>query len=583
MMRPKAQKMLRSLGILGACGCLTTVAFAQDPPTFRLDTATITEGQTSAQVGLYISGGAANTAAFNITIDVTNGAGKLNGNIAGTKDPALASYTFVENTIGNQYRAVLYAPNGSTFFNTTSEVKVATLTIPISPTATAGDIDLVIANKFDSDGVTGLTGLGDSAGNSIHGASEIPAANGNRQITKVDGRVTIQAATPGTTIPFCGENTIPNGWQFAQVLPIGDADHLTNAQNVNEGHQITLNTKNAFGFVQTIDSDATIIPSPGNGQILYSTWTVGSNQSAAFNDMTIRLRAGARDASFTQTHTYQEGSPANTAPTTVPLSTDAGPRNLELVYYCPESITNNVPTAASNGIILAFDLLQFGDSGTNGAVGARYDLKSVTYSPLDPGTFTGSQDILDLNFASDTHGFTPIDFKPDGSVPGISASDLTTGNGGLSIQPLDSPVADSGQPAGLNFSFGIWQKTFDQASGEPWEVAADKIYRVMFTLNSNSPVSNATHTARMRFTVGDNDFVGDATVTASQDQTFDPRGGKTYTAYLKFPNSTAGLPVTVAFDTYWVDPNTRGRVTLTNLHVTSFNNVGATAFGSDCN
>ncbi|MCC6547667.1 hypothetical protein IT570_10920 [Candidatus Sumerlaeota bacterium] len=560
---------------------------AAQAPTFRLDTATITQGQTSAQVGLYISGGVANTAAFNVTIDVTSGADKLNGNITGVKDPALTNFTYVQNSIGGtQYRAVLYAPNSSTTFNTTNEVKVATLTIPVSSTATPGTIGLTIANKFDSDAVTGLTGLGDSAGNSIHGPNEIPSSNGARQINATNGGVTVNAINPGTTIEFCSSNSIPNGWEFAQVLPIGDPDHLGSSQMAGMGHHLTLLAKNAFGFVQTIDSDATVIPSPGDGQILRSTFAVASNQSSAFNNVPIRLRAGARDASFTQTHTFQEGNSGNTAPITVPLSTDAGPRNLELVYYCPDTLTNNIPTASSNGIILAFDLLQFGDVGTSGAVGARYDLKSINYTALNPNTLTNEDEILSLNFVGNAHNFTPIDFKPDNSaITGIFPSNLGT-TGGLTINNATAPVGDLAQPSGLKFSFGIWEKTFNQASGEPWEVAADKLYKVTFTLASNAPGGTPSHTARLRFTVGDNDFVGDASVNALQDQTFDPRGsGKTYTAFVKFPNALAGLPVKLSYDVFWVNPgvtNTGITLTLTELHVFSYDNANAPLTGPDC-
>jgi len=580
-MRANATNIVRLLGMVGVAGCLSSMASAQTP-TFRLEDKTVQPGQT-AELGLFVSGGVANTAALNVTINVTEGADKLGGNITGVKSAALAAYTFAENRpTATQYRAVIYAPSsGVTPFNSTSEIQVATISVPVAANATDGMIHLDIQNAFDADGVTGLTGLSDASGVSIHG-SETPGASAARGINVDNSMVMVEAVT-GTTIDFCPLNVLPAEWEFAQVIPFQTPVRLSSASVPGQGFSVTLQAKDTFGFLQTKDTDATVIPSPGDGQLLHVLWTIGSNSASAYNLPTFRLRASARDASFTQEHIFQEGSAANNAPVVMPVTGDGAPRNFESVFYCPASLTNNNPNVTSNGIILAYDILQFGAAGTNGSTGSRLDLKKIVYSSIDPAGLGAGTSVLNLDFsAGDSHSFTPIDFKPDGSVPGISASNLST-TGGLNIEPIDAPVPDASQASGLNFSFGIWEKLFDTASGEPWEVAADTLYKVQFTVGSNAPALNPSHTARLRFTVGDNDFTGTAIVNAIQDTSFDPRGsGTTYTGFLRFPPTTVGLPVKVSYDVYWVAANTRGTITLKSLTVTAHENMSAPQLGSAC-
>jgi hypothetical protein len=582
-MRANATNIVRLLGMVGVAGCLSSMASAQTP-TFRLEDKMVQPGQT-AELGLFVSGGVANTAALNVTINVTEGADKLGGNITGVKSAALAAYTFAENRpTATQYRAVIYAPSsGVTPFSSTSEIQVATISVPVAANATDGMIHLDIQNAFDADGVTGLTGLSDASGVSIHG-TETPGPSAARGITVDNSMVMVEAVT-GTTIDFCPLNVLPAEWEFAQVIPFTTPVRLSSASVPGQGFSVTLQAKDTFGFLQTKDTDATVIPSPGDGQLLHVLWTIGSNSASAYDLPTFRLRASARDASFTQEHIFQEGSAANNAPVVMPVTGDGAPRNFESVFYCPASLTNNNPNVTSNGIILAYDILQFGAAGTNGNTGSRLDLKKIVYSSIDPAGLGAGTSLINLDFsAGDSHNFTPIDFKPSGSVPGIFPSDLTSASG-LSIAPTTAPVipTTTGAASGVDFSFGIWEKLFDDASGEPWEVAADTLYKVQFTLGSTAPVGNPSHTARLRFTVGDNDFTGTAVINPIQDQSFDPRGsGTTYTGYLKFPPTTVGLPVKVSYDVYWVAANTRGTITLKSLTVTALENMSAAQLGSAC-
>ncbi|MEO8377275.1 MAG: hypothetical protein ABI579_06365, partial [Candidatus Sumerlaeota bacterium] len=74
-----------------------------------------------------------------------------------------------------------------------------------------------------------------------------------------------------------------------------------------------------------------------------------------------------------------------------------------------------------------------------------------------------------------------------------------------------------------------------------------------------------------------------ATITPTQDQTFDSRGGgTTYTAYVKFPDATAGLPVTIAFDVFKVNATSTGTMILRNLAVTSYTSWSVDPFGATC-
>ena len=579
-------------------GLATDPGFVDKTPTFHLADAAGWPGGTAA-VRLYVYNGVSDTRALNFTVRVTQGETLINGSLSGSSE--LPGYEENSPKQG-EYRAIIDPlTNFSTEGETLPAKPLATIFVPIKSDATAGtQIKLKLLTEFDEFGVVGLTGMSDSSGLSVHGSSEVasPAPGDPRAIVGNTATITVLGST---TIDFCPLNVLPAEWEFAQVIPFNTPVRLTPSSVPGQGFSVTLQAANTFGFLQTKDTDATIIPSPGNGKVLHVLWTIGSNQASAYNLPTFRLRASARDASFTQEHIFQEATHENKPPVIMPVNTDLGPRNFESVYYCPASLTNNYPTVASNGIILAFDVLQFGDN-TNGAENSRLDLKKIVYSAFDPDGLGAKTNVLDLDFSDgDSHNFTPLNFHTTTTpadtcqYDGILPSELRDDLGGLSIEPSDPPNGISpcpNSPSKLNFSMGIWEKTFNQASGEHWEVAADTLYKVEFTLASDAPALNPSHTARLRFTVGEQgsianeyatEFTSTAIVNAIQDTSFDPRGGgKLYTAFVKFPPTTVGLPVKVSYDVYWANETTGGKITLKDLKVWAYNLTSAAQFGSAC-
>lgn len=560
-MRRLTRKYPGVMGMAAVVGCLSSFAMAQ--PTFTLESATVRPGET-AQLGLFVSGGDASTSALNFTIDITQGQSSLGGNVTGAKDSAgdLAGFTYADNRpTSSQYRGVLYAPSSAVNpFSTSSSKRVATISVPVSAAAPDGTIELQLNNHFDADGVTGLIGLSNSAGVSIHG-SETPESNALRGISVVNGTVTIQAF--GQTIDFRPNSTIPDAWQFAQIIPSPDVSlRLTGANVQSSGFVVTLLAKDTFGFLQTKDTDATVIQSPGDGQILRHTWRISSNGAQGFDFPVIRLRASARDSSFTQEHIYQEPFSNNPAPVVVPTS--GNPKVFDAVYFCPTTLTNDIPTAQSNGIILAMDVMQF-DAALNGTAGTTAVAEVVQISGVNPAGLTNNGNVVNLSFANNAQGFTPIDFKP---VPpnGLLVSDVTLSANGLTITPSGPPTPNPTVTTGINFSFGIWQKTLDQ-----WLVASNTWYKVTFEMDSSATAGQLSHVIRMRFTVGGNDFTGTAVLNGLQDPNIDPKvTPKTYTAWLSFPPETVGLPVTVAYDVYKVDNVSAGTITLRNLSVDAY-------------
>jgi hypothetical protein len=403
-----------------------------------------------ARVPLDVSNGVGDTKAINFTIKILEGENLVDGLLKGSSELD----GFEENSPSQtEYRAIIDPPSST--FSTLSSRRIATIEVPIKANPSGNTIMLEVVTKFDQDGIVGLTGMSDLNGNSVHGPDETPAPNGPRAILGNSATITL----PDQSVGFCDSSLSPD-WEFSRVLPVTPTVTPTptpclEGAPTQQGYGVTLKAKNTFGFLQTKDTDATVIPSPGDGKILHVLWTIGSNSALAYDLPTFRLRTSARDASFTQEHIFQEGSAANNAPIVMPVTGDGAPRNFESVYYCPTSLTNDLPNVSSNGIILAFDVLQF-EEGTNGVPESRLYLMNVVYSTIDPTPLGNGTLVLDLDFsAGEQHDFTPIEFNPSTAPPptpipdpvhhceykGILPSKLTvTGSpeesGGLNIELL---------------------------------------------------------------------------------------------------------------------------------------------------
>lgn len=355
-------------------------------------------------------------------------------------------------------------------------------------------------------------------------------------------------------------------WEFAQIIPDPDTSvRLTTNSQAGSGQRVTLQARDTFGYLAIKDSTTTVLASPGTGRLLRGRWTVNSDGATGFFAPTFRLRTHAHDCTFTQEGIYQQISPIPINPIWITPPSGNFARTYDTLYFCNAALTNNNPDVASNGIILAFDVLQFG-SALNGIPGTSLTLRRVEVDSIDPTILTGEKQVLDLSFNSSRQGFTPVNYVgTSGIIPATTNSSLF---GGLSVQADSPPITDPSQPTGIRFCMGSWGRDFTTTE---WPLNLNKVYKVDFTLASTSPIGTPSNPVRIRAAAGQVDFVGTAIVNAVFDQTFDPRGnGRTYTAFIEFPGQVTGAPVSLFFDVFRPTNSSGGIITLKRVVVTEF-------------
>lgn len=551
-MHPKAVRSRIALGALLLAGGFSSSAFAQSP-TFILESTSAAPGQT-AQVKVYLQDGPTDTSAINFTVSVPSGqADLLSGNMTGAVAAGWTGYASDQNAPSKtEYRAVVYPASGSSpsAVNTTGKTHVWTINVPIASGAANGSqLNVNVRNTFDTDGITGLVGISNAAGQSIHG-TETPGPNNVRGIGAQNAVVSISTFGDTTVFPvdsgFEGFQGFP---PFVKLYPtrevIVDPGTIIPGETgvrvditgqAGQGINITSNSINYFGFFQTAGNTQV---SPGENQVLVTKYVVGSTAPASDprQTPTIRLRANADN--YAQVSIFQEAAadPALVGDVVVP--TAGNDRTLVNLVHAPASASNGT----RDGFLLAFDVLAFG----TGAAGNVLTIKSLEVSAVNPANLGAGTTVYSHNFAtSGDDGFTGT--ANSGSINPVMASTLSTA-GGLTITPADPDPSDAN-----GFSFGRFEKTTN------WTVAANKIYRVQFNLASTATTPVQSNTARLRVNVGARadlglfDYVNTAVVESGGpgvDQAELPTaGGRDYVTYLRIPNELAGKQVLLAFDGY---------------------------------
>ncbi len=588
-MRAMAFRLTKALAAIAFVGGLAAGAQAQSPA-FRLESVQGSPGET-AQVRLFLSGGVNNTAAINFTITVpAEDVAFLSGNITGDKSAALVGFTYEENSptvaSGREYRAVLYPNTGSSAtFDSTAEVEVARISVPISasadPTASNPAINLVIKNQFDTDGITGLVGISNAAGVSIVSGAETPSAGGTRSIAKTDGAVTVVIF--GGTDNFKDAAGIFPGWEARQVLPfvlktggvpqllLPTVDPLFAAGDVNlnitqnaSGVAVTtdeLTNPTNFGFV--VSDPNSRKDSPGVDALGVAKWFVSTNVSNPNDNGKIRLRANTD--SFAQADIFQEAraNVAEQGESTVPVSAD-GIVGLTQVFNAPASASNGL-FADRDGFEFAFDVqtdnvpdffVKLGSQGQSYTID-RFELTSVSKASL-----TNEATIYSATFAGgDAAGFT--------AGPNIIVGNPINANSTDGLALVPGPHAN---PSDV-FGFRWWERNISE-----WTVATGKLYRVDFVVASSAVNPVESIVARARFDVseivGVPDYVKEVVIESAgfgADGTELPSPtGSTYTTYLVIPDILAGRTVSVFFDAYKTLPSSNGGVTFKSIIVRSY-------------
>ncbi|CAN5370667.1 hypothetical protein BH09SUM1_BH09SUM1_01920 [soil metagenome] len=565
-------------GLMLLAGSLAGAANAQS---FRLESVTAAPGDT-AHVKVFVTA-AEPIAALNFTVSVSGAdfAG-INGSITGAKSSngAISSFTYVDNSLNlgseKQYRGVLYSTTANATFNASTEVQIATINVPISASLTDGGlIHLTLLNSFDTDGVTGLLGISNAAGQSlVVGADPATSRPG-----KTDGLVTLDEINQN--VDFTGGSTLVAGWHYTQILPTffqmlptadphsPSAEALPGTVSPTGGLNVTINALNSFGFLET-DVNASpspiILPQHPDSIMVYS-YTLASTGAAGHDYPTVRARSNAADFSFAQDAIYQETQPASPAPVVVP-TVGSGAKVLSGAIYVPATVLNG---SGTNGLTTSLDFLTF----ASGAVGTVASVSNFKANSVAISALTGETEVYNHDFSTgNTDGFVVTNSVLN--TPGGPYTTTSNSTAGLSLAPDSAGFlaytapGDSAPTPGIYYlCFGWWEKVISS-----WTVATDKIYRVDFRLASTATDIHNTPNARFRFTAGLFDFVQEVVVESnSSDLSLYPDAdGTDYTAFVIIPNELAGSQVQVDFDMF-VDgsPTQQGAVVLKSFHVRSYN------------
>ncbi len=551
-------------GIIAGAVALASVLLpntaAADGPTFSIESTTGAPGE-NVPVNVFLSEGPADTAAYNFTVVFSNSGQLASSNITGQMAPGLGTgFTYLDNSLttseGLEYRAVLYSSGPSVHFNSAGQVHIATINVPLSPDAQPGQvIGLEFRNEFDTDGRTGLVGVSNAAGSSIVPGGVAPAdARPNAE----GGTVTVEDSE--IEYDFRPGPDLLDDWEFAQIIPnpvSGDlTEGLTGQQAAGTGFNITQDANNTFGFMQTRDEAASLVPSAGPGNIMYHTWVFASDAERPRDVPAIRLRNIKGDQPWAQTHEYQQPSSAIELVPTEAM----GDVEMTAVSWVPPARTGGDP--ARDGFILAFDILSFGVTGVPDTVVTVKEVK-VSYKSED--SLANEQLVYQHDYSTgDTDGFDPPN---EAGIPGAILPVTAISDVGLGVISSGPPGAlDTNTNQLEEFAFGWWERIVDE-----WIIEAGKIYRIDYSLGSTAPTINEHITARLRLTAGENDFIAVTVVDAgSEDISIPSEGSRQLRAYVNFPDVLAGEPVKISFDGLQTNPAASGGIYFEELTVRSF-------------
>lgn len=587
-MNPKAVRFTKVFGALALAAGLSSSALAQDPVvapganlTFAISSTEAAPGETVNLV-VSVSGGVAQTSALNFTVEVLDGGSLVDGSITGTG--LITGYAYEDNTTtSGQYRAVLYPAPGTSPapFSSTGSVDVARLSIKVSDSATEGTIRLGIANRFDTDGITGLVGLSNSQGSTVINAQETVAAGGARAINSTPGIITI---VDFTKIEF-NKDAFNTGWEAVQILPgfrtylpdaSGDAPaNLTFGHTANTGVvQTTANLSgSSYGYFGTLPTQRFTGVDANN--ILIQNWTVTSSAANPNDAPKFRLRSNADG--WAEGTVLQEvisaTNPVGQGASTVPVAAD-GATVLQHLTFAVPSASNGGQFSERDGFLLYADFETFLDGGFKfGGQGETVVVQQAELRTFDPSTLTGGTVLYDQTFAAgETGGFVTSNAGNENvGVAGLPMS-ADTSNGLLLIP--------SGAPSEQGLSFG-W---FENAPAG-LTVDGSLIYRVEYNLSTTAASPVQTNPARLRIAVEEQptlpDYVKEAVVESGGSATdtgnlpSTDAAGTNYVTYVRFPANLNGQQIKLYFDVFQTVADisglpVSGGVKLNSLTVTAF-------------
>lgn len=587
-MHPKAVRLTKVFGALALVGGLASSAIAQDPVvlpdgnlTFAISSAEAAPGQT-VELLVSVSGGVAQSSALNFTVEILEGGTLVDGNITGAG--LIDGYAYEDNTTtSGQYRGVLYPAPGSNPppFSTTDSVDVARLSIKVSDSATEGTIRLGIANRFDTDGITGLVGLSNSQGSTVINAAETVAAGGTRAINSTPGTITI---VDFTTVEF-NKDTFNAGWEAVQILPgfrtylpdaSGDAPaNLTFAHTANTGVvQTTANLSgSSYGYFGTLPANR--ITSAAANNLLIQNWTVTSSAADPNDAPKIRMCSNAdgwAEGTVLQ-EVIQASNPAGQGQSTVPVAAD-GATVLQHISFAVPSASNGGQFAERDGFLLNMDFETFLDGGFKfGGQNETVVVQQAELRTFDPSTLTGGTVLYDETFTGGaTGGF--VTSNPGSDNVGVAGLPMAAdSSNGLLLTP-------SGAPSAQGLSFGWFENT-------PAGLTVDGslIYRVEYNLSTTAASPVQTNPARLRIAVEEQptlpDYVKEAVVESGGSATdtgnlpSTDAAGTDYVTYVRFPAKLNGQQIKLYFDVFQTVAEisglpVSGGVKLNSLTITSF-------------
>lgn len=537
------------------------------------------------QLDLVVSGGPQFTSAVNFTIAAEGANSQYVTSIDGVNAGDFSTFLIAEHapnrdTAGKEYRAVIYAASGTTPIDTRTTKKVATIFVALAANAPVGTqialkLDKVGGNgsgfdPIDTTTKLGLVGISDKDGNSW-----VPGRDSTPPVLAKDSRpgrvgttiTVVKADVPALAdVNFDGSADLISStgrWQFAQSIPAQSfADRLQEANTSPYTIQVT--GTNTYGYLGIKNrSGFTVLPTAAD-RLLFYTFKAAANKPNPAELAQIRVRASASDGTSALGTVYAEQGSGGAASGSVVIPNNNVAKALTSVLYVPAHVLNET---GGKGYSFNFELLSFGRTQD---VGSTYSISDfVAEEAAVPAVETGT-DLFSpptLDFTTGTLGWTSQNI---GNLASTFSSE-----GGLTVTPSGGLVITGGADATtgivpFSFAYGLWQRT----NIPEWEIQANKIYRLDYTIASTGTDAGTVPQVRWRIRGGStNDFTHSFEMSSlGADDAFIPdANGEAYSNYVMFPSELAGQKVSLFFEAYAVAPSIAYTgVTLKNLRIRAY-------------
>jgi len=565
--------MRRTLTLATAAFALAGFASVATAQTIRLETVSVRPGQ-NATVRVFLQS-PVNVSAVNFTVraNTADVPGAITGNKGSAAAISSASYVFVPNNANivsggtREFRGVLYSNVAGQSFSATSEIHIATLTVPTTVADPDLSVTLEAPNTFVN-GVTALVGVSDAQGRSLANGAPITSGSTARPTT-VNGGVRLDPVI--ADLPFTGGDTLRTGWTFSQRIP-DPATTVAQTANVIDdgGFLITLTPNFLFSFgTLEMTADSADALKPAVDSVMVYSWDMTSNATEARQLPSMRLNAYAKDFSWIQLSTVGETAARPTSlPEVLPTGslTDASKR-IRAASFVPVSLGNS----PSDGVTMAINFLAFSSGAANTTLGIQnLNVYSRPVSQLTNQTvlYTG-------NFAAgSTDGFTLArrgvtdPAIGDENAPGNAGYLCTvdTANG-IALGPNSNNLGVTSIGGVFYLAFGSFERIFTAAQ---LPIDGSRLYRLDFRARTTVADASKAPTIRVRFTAGQTaagtpntqfpngqpqfDFTQEVVLESVGNETAmhlpTTTTARTYTSYFSLPAESTGGQALIALDVY---------------------------------